>query len=76
MVHAFGGKDNTYEEHLLAEPTFADKKNIISAVSTAVTSVTKLEDYDRSAADGATAGVSVVDKLMAGFTAIYEAGRE
>ncbi len=76
MVHAFGGKDNTYEEHLLAEPTFADKKNIVSAVSTAVTSVTKLEDYDKSASDGASAGVSVVDKLMQGFTAIYEAGRE
>ena len=75
VVHAFGGKDNTYEEHELLEPTFADKKNIISAVSTAVVSVTRLEDYDKSAADGATAADSVVDRLMQGFRTVYEAGQ-
>jgi len=75
LVHAFGGKDNTYEEHVLAEPTFTDKKNIISAVSTAVVSVTRLEDYDKSASDGATAADSVVDRLMQGFRTVYEAGQ-
>ena len=75
VVHAFGGKDNTYEEHELNEPTFTDKKNIISAVSVAVTSVTKLEDYDKSPQDGVAAADSVVDKLMAGFVAVYEAGK-
>lgn len=75
VVHAFGGKDNTYEEHELDEPTFVDKKNIISAVSVAVTSVTKLEDYDKSPQDGVAAADSVVDKLMAGFAAVYEAGK-
>ena len=75
VVHAFGGKDNTYEEHELGEPTFADKKNIISAVSTAVTSVTRLGDYDKSAADTSSGAVSVIDKLMAGFASAYEAGK-
>lgn len=75
IVHAFGGKDNTYEEHQLDEPTFVDKKNIISAVSTAVTSVTRLEDYDKSAADTSSGAVSVIDKLMAGFASAYEAGK-
>jgi hypothetical protein len=74
-VHAFGGKDNTYEEHELAEPTFTDKKNIISAVSTAMTTVTKLDLADAAPADAASGAVSVIDKLMAGFASAYEAGK-
>jgi transposase-like protein len=75
VVHAFGGKDNTYEEHQLEEPTFTDKKNIISAVSTAMTTVVKLDAVDAAPADGAAGAVSVIDKLMAGFTQVYEAGK-
>jgi len=75
VAFAFGGKDNTYEEQQIPEPTFVDKKNILGAVGIAVDRVVKLEDYDKSPADSAAAAGSVVDKLMEGFTAIYQAGQ-
>lgn len=53
-LHSFGGKDHTYASKRLTEPTFADKRSIMRAVSTAVTASTRLELHD--AADEGTAG--------------------
>lgn len=72
---SFGGKDNTLAETMLDEPLFVDKKNILGAVGIAVDRVVKLEDYDKSAADTSSGAVSVIDKLMAGFSQAYEAGK-
>lgn len=48
-AHAFnfGGKDNDYNERTLTEPTFADKRNIVQAVSTAVSTSIRLDEHDR-----------------------------
>lgn len=75
-VHAFGGKDNTYEEHELPEPTFVDKKNILSAVGVAVDRVVKLEQLDATPGDGAQAAESVLDKLLDSFGQAYAAGKD
>jgi hypothetical protein len=75
VAFAFGGKDNTYAEQEIPEPTFVDKKNILGAVGIAVDRVVKLNAVDESPADSAAAAGSVVDKLMEGFTAIYQAGQ-
>ena len=58
------------------EPPAEAERHHATAIGIYLDKAAKLEDYDKSATDGASAGVSVVDKLMAGFTAIYEAGRE
>ena len=50
-----------------------DRRTLVQTVATAMTATAKLEaldaDHDTTAAD------SVVDKLMAGFVAVYEAGK-
>lgn len=47
----FGGKDNTYAETLLDEPMFADKRNLIQAVATAIGTSIKIDQHDRLADD-------------------------
>jgi ParB-like chromosome segregation protein Spo0J len=46
-VFNFGGKDNTFEQALIDEPTFADKRNILTAIGTAVDRAMKLDAYDK-----------------------------
>lgn len=71
LVYAFGGKDNDYNEHTLAEPSFADKRAVISSVSTALAAHLRLVDHDT---DGGTAHAeSVLDQFMG---AIAERARE
>lgn len=55
VVFNFGGKDNTYEERTVDEPTFTDKRNILQAVSTAANAAMKLDQHDRE--DGAMSAV-------------------
>jgi hypothetical protein len=62
MAFSFGGKDNTYEEQLIPEPTFADKKNIMSAVSVAAATMAKLEAVDTD--NGVAGAVSMLDRLV------------
>lgn len=45
---SFGGKENTYEEHTIDEPTFADKHKIVMAVSTVITASIKIDEHDRA----------------------------
>jgi|SRR6185503_2736156 len=62
LVYAFGGKDNDYNEHTLEEPGFADKRAIISSVSTAMAAHLRLVDHD---SDGGVAHAeSVLDQFM------------
>jgi ParB-like chromosome segregation protein Spo0J len=46
-VFNFGGKENTFEQALIDEPTFADKRNILTAIGTAVDRAMKLDAYDK-----------------------------
>jgi hypothetical protein len=60
----FGGKDNTYAETTLDQPTFSDQRNIMQAVATAVDRSVKLDEYDA----GQDAGGSEVDRWLTGLT--------
>ena len=72
LVKGSGGSDH---EATLGFVPPNDRKTLIQSVSTATASATKLEDYDKSAADQSSGAVSVIDKLMAGFAQAYEAGK-
>lgn len=62
LAYAFGGKDNDYNEHELAEPGPADKRALISSVSTAMAAHLRLVDHD---SDGGVAHAeSVLDSFM------------
>jgi hypothetical protein len=45
-VHAFGGKDNTYNEADLERPPFRDQRDIVQAVSVAVNTSLRLDQHD------------------------------
>jgi hypothetical protein len=47
LAFNFGGKENTYEQKTIPEPTFADKRNIIQAVSVAVGTSIKIDEHDQ-----------------------------
>lgn len=61
IVFNFGGKDNDYNEHPVDEPTFIDKKNIMSAAGMALDRVVKLEGIDND--NGANHATSMLDRL-------------
>ena len=69
-VFNFGGKENTYNETTLNEPTFADKRNIMQAIGTAVDKSVKLDEYD--ADPGIDAAKSMLGALAAGLGAAYD----
>lgn len=68
----FGGKDNTLAETMLDEPLFVDKKNIMSAVGTAMTTMAKLEAVDTD--NGVAGAVSMLDRLVEQIGAISDDG--
>lgn len=53
LVHSFGGRDNTYAEHTLDQPPFADQLKIVQAVGTAIEKSLRLADYDSAGGDHA-----------------------
>lgn len=61
----FGGKDNTLNSTTLPEPLFVDKKNIMSAVGTAVDRIVKLETLDND--NGVSDAESMLNKLIEGI---------
>lgn len=44
----FGGKENTFESKTIPEPTFADKRNIVQAVTTAVNASIRIDEHDKA----------------------------
>jgi hypothetical protein len=58
-----------------AAPPAEAERNHATAIGIYLDKAAKLEDYDKSPADSAAVAGSVVDKLMEGFTAIYQAGQ-
>jgi len=73
MVRMMGptGSEKVYDE----EPPAGDERSLATSIGIYLDKAAKLEDYDKSPADSAAAAGSVVDKLMEGFTAIYQAGQ-
>lgn len=73
-VFAFGGKDNTYEEHLLDQAPAADKKNLMATAGMALDRSLKLEPIrDDSGADAAR---SMLGQLMTGLAEVYREQQE
>lgn len=46
LVFSFGGKDNTYEEHIIDRPTFSDQKAIVQTATTAIRESTRLHEMN------------------------------
>ena len=62
VVFAFGGKDNTYNEHAVDSPPFADKRTLMLSANTALMAHLRLVDHD---SDGGVAHAeSVLDQFM------------
>ena len=62
LVYNFGGKDNTYEEHLLEEQPVDAKRAIMATVATAMTTHLRLVDHDSDG--GLEEARSVLDGFM------------
>lgn len=70
----FGGKDNSYNETLLEEPTFTDKLKIVQAAATAIGKAIDIDKYD--AGTGLDGVVSLLDRVAAGLAAKYGDGND
>lgn len=46
-VYNFGGKDNTFEQALIDQPSFRDKRDLMNAIGLAIDRAVKLDAYDR-----------------------------
>lgn len=46
MVWSFGGKDNTFAQRQVERPSFADQRQIMTAVSTAISTSLRLDQHD------------------------------
>lgn len=62
-VHNFGGKDNTFEQAVIDQPTFRDQRDIMHAIGLAVDRALKIDAYDRIDESG-----SAVDAWIAAMT--------
>lgn len=57
MAFNFGGKDNTYNEHQLEQPTFADQLKIMQSVGIAIDRSLKLDLHDSAAGAAQVVGL-------------------
>ena len=64
IAHNFGGKNNSFAEHEIEEPTFRDKQAIMTSVAIAIDKSLKLEQHDASDDENKAA----VDKWLAAVT--------
>ncbi len=55
LAFNFGGKDNTYEEHLLDEPPVDAKRAMVQSISTLMRTVLDIDRHDNRADSGASA---------------------
>ncbi len=75
LVYNFGGKDNTYQEHLLDGPPLEARLDAMRAASLAVDKASRI--VERMPDDsGQEAAFGVLDSLAAGFDAIAARIRE
>lgn len=63
-VFNFGGKDNTYEEHLMPKPPTGDLRNLMVIAATAIDKHLVLERHDASEPDAAG---SLLGALLTGL---------
>lgn len=52
LVYNFGGKDNTYAEHVLERPGFADRRQLATIAAIALDKHAVLERFDSASAAG------------------------
>lgn len=64
--YVVGGRDGKLIKFTRDEPSFSDKRSIFSSVGTGVTSLGKLDVFDKDT-NGLDAALSIVDKLIDGF---------
>lgn len=70
----FGGRDNTYAEHRLTQPVYADQLRLMQAVGVAVAHSLKIAVHDGD--PGTDAAVGMLDQIAAGLKAAWgQAGR-
>jgi hypothetical protein len=74
IVYAFGGKDNTYEEHHVDEPPPPDKRSLMGTAGMAIDRSLKLAPPKDDT--GAEAARSMVGQLMAGLADVYREQQE
>lgn len=65
VAYNFGGKDNTYEEHRLPQPSAADQLKIMQATTIAVAHSLKISEHDVNA--GTDAAIGMLDKVAIGI---------
>lgn len=74
LVFSFGGKDNTYEEHTLKQPTYSDQKTIAQTVATALNAANKLHEMNAGQqAEKAVSALVQMQGALEQFAAQYEA---
>lgn len=69
LVFSFGGKDNTYEEHTLAQPTFGDQKAIVQTATTAIRESTRL--HEMNAGSNADHSKAMLVKMQAALLELH-----
>ena len=67
LVYSFGGRDNTYADHLLDEPDVGAKRALIQAAGTAIDKSLRIAAVDQ-ATTGADAGRSMIGSLFAALS--------
>ncbi|NEC45750.1 helix-turn-helix domain-containing protein [Streptomyces sp. SID8016] len=73
-VWSFGGKENTYEDHVFPEAPADVKRTLMSAVGIAVDRSLKLvPPKDES---GVEEGLALITQLMSGLTTVYQAQQQ
>ena len=67
-VHSFGGRDNTYAEHHVEQPPFADQLKIMQAVGAAIDRHVRLAEHDAGAGTGQVVGLLQQTAAALGIT--------
>ena len=70
LVHSFGGKDNTYNEHLLDRPPSTDMRNFMTTAAVAIDKHAVLEKLDSD--QGAAGARSMLLNLSAALNVAAE----
>lgn len=68
-AYNFGGKDNTFAQVKLSEPSFRDKNYLMGAIGLAVDRAVRLDEYDKDT--GLGDAKSMLSALAAGLDAAY-----